>query len=183
MSASESKDPEIEYLASFADFVRMNHGDLLGVVLPVIEQVAAHGPIQLLDIEMARSEVAGELEQQGDWRRRVAERHPDDDRNLRAAQHCERLAWEIRELDPDNPTLRILALVEAAIDLLPEDQQEGYFVNRNEQSHEFWRVIGFHEKYDSGELFLVAWIEFLVETLQGWLSEGEATRDPDADRF
>ncbi len=163
MSASESEDPEIEYLASFADFVRMNHGDLLGVVLPVIEQVAAHGPIQLLDIEMARSEVAGALE--------------------RAAQHCERLAREIRELDPGNPTLRILALVEAAIDLLPEDEQEGYFFDRNDKSHEFWRVIGFHERYDSGELFLIAWIEVLVETLQEWLSQGEAIPAPHADSF
>lgn len=112
-------------------------------------------------------DIVSELEQTADWRTRVQERYPDDDRNERAHDMCLGLAADIKKMDAANPViLAINALATVGEQLAGKDLDEN--PDWEDRTHDwletrsdFFRSIGFTEKYRNGEEFLPSYFEIL----------------------
>lgn len=94
------------------------------------------------------------LADQANWRRRVAQRFPDDPRNLRAAELCDDLAVRFRALPDTDPGLQLLfdahhLWVDVVTAFEDDDayELEQMHFDRSEHEDRVWREIGFHVKY------------------------------------
>ena len=86
------------------------------------------------------------LADQARWRRRVAERFPDDPRNLRAAELCDDLAARFRALPDTDPGLQLLfdahhfwVDVVTAFEDDDADGLEQMHFDRSENEERVWR--------------------------------------------
>jgi len=65
--------------------------------------------------EHARAALAAQLDRNAQWRDRVAERHPDDERNKFCAACLRRAAAHVRALPIDDPRLIRLAALDVDV--------------------------------------------------------------------
>lgn len=101
-----------------------------------------------------KAELIEKLRDQAHWRRRVAERFPEDPRNLRAAELCADLAARFHDLPDSDPGLQLLfdahhvwVSVVAAFEDDEVYEPEQMHIDRAEAEDRVWREMGFHVKY------------------------------------
>ena len=121
------------------------------------------------------------IEEQADWRGRLVERFPDDDRNPRAAENCRRLAKEVGEVGEagaDNPALSAASAIMALTDALGErdGKLESFYEHFVPEEGEYFRQLGFHDA-PSAEEFLAGYCALVADAALDWLSYRAADED------
>ena len=91
--------------------------------------------------------------QQAEWRRRKAEEYPDDQRNLRAAEHLERLVGTVEDVNPE--LWRRMREVEERLNEQPVEFCDPLLNWEND----LLREEGFHNFSETAEDFLRCWID------------------------
>src|SRR4051812_2276428 len=107
-------------------------------------------PFTTHDVDLAhcRECIVMDFEKTADWRRRIASEHPDDERNLVAAELLERLATTVKDVPDD--VVRLYGLI-----FIDDDVS----FQASERNSEALRAIGFHSEPEDATAFVKAFVD------------------------